>query len=233
MTGEPDVEVVPLKGVRRVIAQRMLQSLQSSAQLTYHAEADVTGLMAWRATLEPADRPGVEDCVIAALATALRVYPAFNAIVEPQAATIHRRIDVAVAIAVGGQLMTPVVRDVGGLDLDQITAARRDLVRRAGEGRLTVSEMKGGTFTLSNLGMTPVRFFTPILNGSQAAILGLGRIASGMAIDEGGEIRATRLLGLSLTADHRWVDGEPAGRFLAALIAALQAPPSPPKTSLP
>ncbi len=217
-----DDRMVPLRGVRRFIADRMLASLQASAQLTYHAQADVTDLMTWRGGLPAETRPGVEDCVIAALARALASHPDINATVQADSVIIHARIHVAVAISTPGGLVTPILRDVQDLSIDEITRQRRELVRRAREGRLATSEMKGGTITLSNLGLTPVRFFTPILNGNQAAILGLGRITPELRRGANGEIESRDTLGLSLTCDHRWLDGDPSARFLGDLIGGLE-----------
>ena len=223
MAPEPEDRTASLRGVRRLIADRMMASLKESAQLTYHARADVTDMMAWRASLPANRRPGVEDCVISALASALAQHPDFNATVQAGTVTIHARIQVAVAISTPGGLVTPVLRDVQDLPIEQIALRRRELVRRAQEGRLATSEMKGGTITISNLGLTAVQFFTPILNAGQAAILGLGRITPELRRAPDGEIVSSLALGLSLTCDHRWVDGDPSAKFLGDIIRGLEA----------
>lgn len=213
-----------LAGARRVIAQRMMHSLATSAQLTYQTDVDITDLLARRAAWKAASlRVGIEDCALMALARALAEHPQLNATTEGELVRFEHSVDVSVAIAVGGSLLTPVIRDAAGLDLAGIAAARAALVERARTGGLKVSEMKGGTTTLSNLGRTAVRHFTPILNGGQPTLLGLGRIESRLARLPSGEIVDRQVIGLSLTADHRLVDGEPAGRFLGEICQRLQA----------
>lgn len=213
-----------LGGVRGVIAQRMMESLSGSAQLTYFADADVTDLLARRAEWKAQGQAiGLEDCVIAALAAVLPEFPDFNAWLDDSVLTRVSQLDVSVAISAPSGLMTPVVRGADALGLSEIAANRRDLVDRALSARLKVSEMKGGTFTISNLGLTRVRHFTPILNRPQVALLGLGRIEDVGQRGGDGELVWRKQMGLSLTADHRVLDGDPSGRFLTALCAALES----------
>jgi len=212
-----------LAGARRVIAQRMMQSLATAAQLTYETEVDITELLARRSAWKAAGlRIGVEDCAIAALARALGAHSQLNGVTDGEVLKLASAVDVSVAISVGDALMTPVIRDAARLDLAGIAAARANLVERARAGRLQVSEMKGGTTTISNLGLTVVRHFTPILNGGQLTLLGLGRVETRLARNAVGEIVDRQTLGLSLTADHRIVDGEPAGRFLGVVCELLR-----------
>lgn len=214
---------IPLKGVRGVIAARMMDSLQHSAQLTYHAEADISILLGQRqAWKEQGQKISVEDCVIHALVRVLADFPHFNGTLEDGLFTPSATLDLSIAITTPGGLMTPVLRDAGSLSLVQIAAARADLVSRANAGKLAVSQMKGGSFTLSNLGTTRVRFFTPILNRPQVALLGLGRVEPVLLPDATGGVRVAQRLGLSLTADHRLLDGYPCGQFLERLCHALE-----------
>jgi pyruvate dehydrogenase E2 component (dihydrolipoamide acetyltransferase) len=212
-----------LAGARRVIAQRMMRSLATTAQLTYQTEVDITELLARRSAWKAAGlRIGVEDCAIAALAQALGAHPQLNGVTDGEVLKLASAVDVSVAISVGAALMTPVIRGADRLDLLGIAEARAALVERARAGRLQVSEMKGGTTTISNLGLTVVRHFTPILNGGQLTLLGLGRVETRLARNAAGEIVDRQTLGLSLTADHRIVDGEPAGRLLDAVCERLR-----------
>lgn len=202
-----------LTGIRGVIARRMQESLATTAQLSFFADADARALTEARQWWKDAGmRIGYEDLVIAALARVLPAFPLFNAhevdgAIEPQAA-----INVGVAIAIPGGLVVPCLFDCAAKSLPEIAAERASLVERAPINKLTVREMSGGTISISNLGLTRVRHFTPILNRPQTAILGLGRIGR-----EG-------LMGLSLTVDHRAIDGQPAGAFLTALCEALEGP---------
>lgn len=218
-----DAKPIPLKGVRGIIAQRMMDSLQQSAQLTYHAEADIAPLLVLRQEWKAQGRKvSVEDAVIQALATTLRAFPAFNGTLEDGLFTPSPVLDLSIAITTPGGLMTPVLRGASGLSLTDRAAARADLVARAQAGKLSVSEMKGGSFTISNLGTTRVRFFTPILNRPQVALLGLGRVEPVLVPSAGGAPRVARMLPLSLTADHRLLDGYPSGQFLESLCHALE-----------
>lgn len=214
---------IPLKGVRGVIAARMMDSLQQSAQLTYHAEADIAPLLVQRQEWKARGlKISVEDCVIHALARVLAEFPHFNGTLEEGVFTPSSGLDLSIAITTPGGLMTPVLRGASCLSLLEIAAARADLVARATAGKLAVSQMKGGSFTLSNLGTTRVRFFTPILNRPQVALLGLGRVEPVLRPDGGDGLRVAQLLGLSLTADHRLLDGYPCGQFLEALCHAVE-----------
>lgn len=214
---------IPLKGVRGVIAARMMDSLQQSAQLTYHAEPDIAALLVQRQSWkERGLKISVEDCVIHALARVLPDFPHFNGTLEDGLFTPSPVLDLSIAITTPGGLMTPVLRGATSLSLVEIAAARTDLVARAAAGKLAVSQMKGGSFTLSNLGTTRVRFFTPILNRPQVALLGLGRVEPILMPDGDGGVRVAQRLGLSLTADHRLLDGYPCGQFLEALCHALE-----------
>ena len=214
---------IPLKGVRGVIAARMMDSLQQSAQLTYHAEADIAPLLARRQEWKVHGlKISVEDCIIHALAGVLANFPQFSGTLEEGLFTPSPVLDLSIAITTPGGLMTPVLRGASGMSLMEIAAARAALVARAQAGKLAVSEMKGGSFTLSNLGTTRVRFFTPILNRPQVALLGLGRVEPVLLPDGDDGVRVARRLGLSLTADHRLLDGYPCGQFLESLCHAVE-----------
>ncbi|MFV3077416.1 2-oxo acid dehydrogenase subunit E2 [Niveispirillum fermenti] len=219
----PSLSSIALKGVRGVIAARMMDSLHHSAQLTYHAEADISALLDQRREWKQAGlKISVEDCVIHALARVLAAFPAFNGVLEDGLFTPSAGLDLSVAITTPGGLMTPVLRGASTLSLAGIAAARADLVARAQAGKLAVSQMRGGSFTLSNLGTTRVRFFTPILNRPQVALLGLGRVDPVLVPDGAGGGRTVQRLGLSLTADHRLLDGYPCGQFLEGLCHAVE-----------
>ena len=214
---------VPITGVRRMIARKMMESLASTAQLSFFARADATHLVAtrnaWKAEGVAA---GYEDLLLVALRDTLLEYPRFNAVASADALNIYDEICVSVAIAVNGSLMAPSLPDLRGLPLAEIVALRRDLILRAQTGKLTVPEMSFGTFTISNLGTTRVDHFTPILNGGQVGILGFGQIAPAAYLDADGKIGMRPELGLSLTTDHRVIDGAPSGAFLTALAERIE-----------
>jgi pyruvate dehydrogenase E2 component (dihydrolipoamide acetyltransferase) len=215
-------EKVRLSGVRKLVAARMHASLQATAQLTFHAKADVTGLSAvlprWK---DEGRKAGLQDCLFHVLAKALQRHPLLNGTADDDGYTLSDAIDLSVAFSTNGGLVTPVLRALGVLSLDEIAEQRRALTSRALEGKLQVSEMKGGTFTISNLGLSCVEYFTPILNAPQIALLGLGRLGKALRQASDGAIVERVLLPLSLTVDHRIVDGDPAARFLTDLCDML------------
>jgi pyruvate dehydrogenase E2 component (dihydrolipoamide acetyltransferase) len=205
----------PLKftGIRGVIARRMLESVQTTAQLSFFADADASALADARVQWKDAgQKVGYEDLVIAALARILPAFPLFNAHEIDGAVVPQAEINVGVAIGLPGALVVPCVFDCAAKSLPVIAAERASLVERAPINKLTVKEMSGGTISISNLGLTRVRHFTPVLNRPQTAIIGLGRIGR------------DGMMGLSLTVDHRAIDGQPAGEFLTALCEALEGP---------
>lgn len=212
-----------LSGMRKMIAQKMVRSLHDAAQLSFHAEADITALLDRRRALaEQGRRISVEDFVLCAYARVLAGHRIFNATIEDDLVIEHGPVHVAVAIASPSGLMTPVLRDADRASLDSLAAQRIDLVARAATGAVKVSEMKGATATLSNLGRSRVRFFTPVLNHPQTSILGIGTVDDSLALDPAGQPVARHRLGLSLTVDHRLIDGAPAAAFLNEICDRLE-----------
>lgn len=216
-------KVVPLTGMRGAIAQRMLASLQSTAQFTLTTEADVTALVEAREKLKPQVSVTYGDLLIKAAALALRDHPQMNAVVEGQEIRILADINIGVAVALDAGLAVPVLRQVDRLSLAQIAAVSRELARRARAGQLKSGDLSGGTFSVSNLGMYGVDSFTPVVNAPEVAILGIGRIVE-RAARRDGELVWRQMMTLSLTIDHRAVDGAPAAAFLQTLAGQLQRP---------
>jgi pyruvate/2-oxoglutarate dehydrogenase complex dihydrolipoamide acyltransferase (E2) component len=220
----PADQIIPLKGMRGMIAAKMLESITTTAQLTHHAECDATGLLALKVRLaESGMTISVEDLLLDAVATALRQHPELNAVVQDNELRVKREINLAVAIALdGGLLVAPAIMNAGAMNLIERTKARRDLVDRAKTSRLTVKEMTAGTFTISNIGLSRVRYFTPILNVPQVAILGIGETSARPWVVDG-KLEIRSVIGLSLTFDHRAVNGAPAAAFLTDLCRIIEA----------
>lgn len=222
-TDEPGVRKIRISGVRRFIADRMQESLTQAAQLTFHAEADLTQLVARRAAWKAESISiGIEECLIAALARGLAAHPALNGTADNEYIHLYDEVHVAFAVAAPDGLKTPVIRNAANKTLPQLAQERRDLVDRAMTKKLQVSEMKGGTVTLSNLGTTRVQYFTPILNAGQLALLGIGCPTTRVVIDADGKVEGRKFIGLSLTVDHRIVDGEPAARLLTHICESIE-----------
>ena len=216
---------VRLAGIRGLIAQKMSESLAKTAQLSFFTDCDASALVRAReAHKARGAKIGFEDLVIKALAGLLPAWPLFNAVETPEGIVPQAEIHVGCAIALKGALVAPAVFNCERLSLEEIAEKRRDLVARAPINKLTIAEQTGATITITNLGLTRVDHFTPILNRPQQAIIGLGRISKRPAVAEDGETLVVRpVMGLSLTVDHRVIDGAPAGEFLSALAAALES----------
>ncbi|SEO16494.1 pyruvate dehydrogenase E2 component (dihydrolipoamide acetyltransferase) [Gemmobacter aquatilis] len=223
-TGDTADRVVPLRGVRAMIADKMLASLQGAAQLTHHARADMTALLAAKARFRDEGLSlSVEDLLIGAVVQTLGRHPDINGTVKDRTITLSKSVDLGVAIALPGNLLAaPAIFGADRMTLPDLRAARRDLAERARINKLSVAEMTGGTFTVSNLGLTRVEQFTPILNTPQIGILGIGRVVETAVCEEGGLVWRP-YAGLSLTFDHRAIDGAPAADFLTDLCQTVES----------
>jgi pyruvate dehydrogenase E2 component (dihydrolipoamide acetyltransferase) len=220
---------VPMSGVRSVIARRMHAGHSETAPVTLTMEVDATDLVQIRERLKAslADKLGFSigynDLLIKIVARALREFPYMNARLDGD--TIHQLGEVHVALAVDTErgLLVPVVRDADRKGMAEFAAELRDVIERARAGTALPDELSGSTFTITNLGMFEVDAFTPIINLPEAAILGVGRIKDYAAVVEG-EIAVRKMMWLSLTFDHRLVDGAPAARFLQRIKQYVEEP---------
>jgi pyruvate dehydrogenase E2 component (dihydrolipoamide acetyltransferase) len=225
----PAGRVLPFVGIRKVVAERLTESLHTMAQVTISREVEAGGLVARRAALaagfEAATgvRLTYTDLLVELVAELLAEHPLLNATLTEQGIVCAPAVHMGVAVALEDGLIVPVIRDAGGRSLAEIARDRVDLAAKAQAGTLTLDEVEGGTFTISNLGSFGADAFTPIVNPPQCAILGVGRIVDKpVAVAGSVEVRPT--LWLSLTFDHRIVDGAPAARFLQQLGDRLGTP---------
>jgi pyruvate dehydrogenase E2 component (dihydrolipoamide acetyltransferase) len=222
----PAAQVVPLKGMRQTIATRMLQSLQTTAQVTLTTEVDVTDAMTLRAGLA---RQWSEislsplHLVIKATARALKEHPRMNAIQKAQEVELVPEIHIGVAVSLDEGLLVPTIRRADAKHLAEIARESQALATKAREGHASYEEVTGGTFTITNLGPYGIDAFTPIINPPQVGILGMGRVVEKPVVYQG-EISKRSMLCLSLTFDHRVIDGAPAAAFLHALKGHLEDP---------
>lgn len=210
----------PLRGMRKVIAERMHKSLQSTAQLTLTTEVDVTQLIDRRQEVQREFNATYTDFIIQACAHALKQHPRMNAALDGDTLKTQEQINVGVAVALDEGLIVPVIHNADKKPLKEIAQEAHSLAEKARAGKLTLEEVSGGTFTVSNLGMFGVDVFTPILNTPQTGILGVGRIVEKPVIYRG-EIAKRSMMVLSLTFDHRVIDGAPAGAFLQTVADLL------------
>jgi len=216
----PAGQSVPLRGMRKVIAERMHKSLQGSAQLTITTEVDVTQLIDRRQEVQREFNATYTDFIVQACAHALKQHARMNAMLDGEAIHLQEQISVGVAVALDEGLIVPVIHNTDKKSLKDIAQEARGLAEKARAGKLTLEEVSGGTFTVSNLGMYGVDGFTPILNTPQTGILGVGRIVEKPVIYRG-EIAKRSMMVLSLTFDHRVIDGAPAGAFLQTVADLL------------
>lgn len=216
-------QVIPLTGMRGTIAHRMQQSLQTSAQVTLISEVDVTASVQLREELKQQFALTYTDMIVKAVALALKEHPRLNAWLEGEHIHLQQAIDIGVAVAMDEGLIVPAVRHADRKSLQEIAQESRQLARRAREGTLAREEITGSTFSVSNLGMYGIDAFTPIINPPEVAILGIGRINERLIrVPQGAEWR--QVMTLSLTFDHRAIDGAPAASFLQSIGKHLEHP---------
>ncbi|MBT8769565.1 2-oxo acid dehydrogenase subunit E2 [Pseudomonas boanensis] len=215
---------LPLKGMRKMIAAKMSESLQTAAQLTHHAECELTALQARRARLKAAgSQASLQDLLLHEIVATLKAHPDLNATLQDNLITRHAAVHLGLAIPLPDDLLVaPALFDADQLDLEGLARARRALVEKAQAGKLSVKELTGATVTVSNLGLSRVRFFTPILNVPQVAIIGIGGTQRRLQREADGSLVEREFIGLSLTFDHRAVNGAPAAEFLDDLCRRLE-----------
>ena len=226
---------LPLKGIRAAVAEHMVRSLQTSAQLSAMGEADATGLVEFRKLClrEEArigERIGYTDIMVYILAKILKEQPIMNASIVDNKVVLWEDINIGVAVALpeeeyDSQLVVPVVHHADKMSLAEIHRAVSDVVKRARENRLTLDDFDGGTFTLSNIGtLSPGYFYTtPIINQPQVAILGTGSIVKRPVVEDD-QIVIRPILNYNLTVDHRVINGAPATKFSNRFMDVLQRP---------
>ena len=218
-----------VSGPRRLIAQRMAASAQATAAVTLTTEADATEMVRLRAMFKKEGAPVVptyNDMLILIAALALQEHPACNARLEGDEIVRPDEVNVGLAVDTDRGLLVPVVKSVQGKTLRQIAEISARLVEATRAGRVTPEDLHGGTFTITNLGAYDIDAFTPIINLPECAILGVGRIVARQVVTDpdAGAVAIRRMVVLSLTFDHRLVDGAPAARFLQTLKSHVEKP---------
>ena len=221
-------EVIAMDGIRGIIAERMTLSLQTNASVTLHTEVDATALVELRGMLnEKLQAREVSltytDLLVKVVANALREHPRLNATLTDDGIHLLPEINIGVAVALEDGLVVPVVRKADKERLSEISGQVKDFAERARSNQLTPGELQGGTFTITNLGNFGIDAFTPIINPPESAILGVGRILKKPVVHND-EIVIRSMLTLSLTFDHRVVDGAPAAQFLQTVSNYIQDP---------
>lgn len=215
--------ITPFVGMRQAIAEHMVESLHSMAQLTMMMEVDVTELVKLREQVKADFEVTYTDLLVKAVAKTLKRHPLLNATLIGEEIHQLESIHIGVAVALQEGLIVPVVRDADKRTVQEIAQQVRRLAQGARDNSLSVDEVTGSTFTITNLGNYGIDGFTPIINAPEAAILGVGRIAERVVVHED-QIARRKMMVLSLTIDHRLVDGAPGGEFLRVLAELLENP---------
>ncbi|WP_203556076.1 2-oxo acid dehydrogenase subunit E2 [Bacillus sp. B15-48] len=212
MTKVKESKTIKLRGMRRTIAKRMFESISSSAQLTLHSTMEIPELAAFKKE----HHLSYTDLFLKAVALTLKNHPNLNASLVDNVIHLWPTINIGLAISLDNGLVVPAIFDADEKTFTELAKARRDVTTRSELGELTPEEVNSGTFTISNLGLYPIDGFTPILNPPQVGLLGVGRI-QGLPRFVNGELKEVPVIHLSLTIDHRVVDGAPGAAFLQDL----------------
>jgi pyruvate dehydrogenase E2 component (dihydrolipoamide acetyltransferase) len=224
-TFERGDSLVPITPIRRTIAARMLESHRTTVPVTLTTTSDATNLVRLRSQVKAAGGPvpSYTDFIVKLAAGALGKHPLLAGRWTDEGIRLPQAIHIGIAVDADAGLLVPVVRDVPSLDLRQLATATRELIDRARDGRLATADMQGACFTVTNLGAYGIDAFTPVINPPECAVLGIGRIARRPAV-VGDAVAPRDQVTLSLTFDHRVVDGAPAARFLQAIAQAVEDP---------
>ena len=230
ITSAGKAQRIPISKKRRLIAQRLVASRQLTVPVTLTTKANATNLVNLRNQFKSTNGthpiPSFQDIITKLVAEVLKQHMFLagrwdeDAIVLPA----HHELDIGMAVDTEDGLLVPVIRNVAGLTLRDVAVQSKSLVQQAREGKITAAQMQGGVFTITNLGAFGIDSFTPVINYPEAAILGLGAIRKEPVFLDDGQVVAQLQLALSLTFDHRIVDGAPAARFLQALVSAISNP---------
>lgn len=223
-------ERVPFKGIRKAISNAMVKSAYTAPHVTIMDEVDVTELVAFRTRMKPiAEKKGVKvtylPFIVKALVAASRQFPALNASIDEEKNEIvyKKHYDIGIATDTDSGLIVPVIKDADRKSIWMIADAIRDLASRGREGKLAPNEMRGSTISITNIGSAGGMFFTPIINYPEVAILGTGRISEKPVV-KNGEIVVAPVMALSLSFDHRLIDGATAQNFMNYIKELLANP---------
>ncbi|KRA75538.1 branched-chain alpha-keto acid dehydrogenase subunit E2 [Caulobacter sp. Root656] len=221
-------DLVPLDGMRKTIARRLTDSFRDVPHFPLTIDLEIDALLAARAKINhllegQGVKVSVNDIIIKAVAVALKRVPEANASYTPEGIALHKHADIAVAVAIDGGLITPIVRAAETKGLAQISAEVKDLAARAKSKKLKPEEFQGGTFSVSNLGMFGIKAFASIINEPQGAIMSVGA-GEQRPVVKNGELAVATVMTVTLTCDHRVVDGAIGAKFLAAFKPLIEEP---------
>ena len=228
--GIPDgsYDLVPLDGMRKAIARRLTEAARDIPHFPLTIDVELDALLAARAKVNALlEKSGVKvsvnDFVIKAAAMALKAVPEANASYTPEGIALHHNADIAMAVAIDGGLITPIIRKAETKTLSQIAVESKDLAKRARDRKLKPEEFQGGTFSVSNLGMFGIKSFSSIINEPQGAIMSVGA-GEQRPVVRNGQLAVATVMSVTVTCDHRVVDGATGARFLQAFKPLIEDP---------
>ena len=217
-------EVKPMSGMRKAIAKNMLASVQTSPTVTFNLGIDMSEMKRYREQLKAKEiKVSYTDLLVKFVAKALTEFPLLNCSVEDNKIIYKHYVNMGVAVALDNGLVVPNIQDADKKTLTQISAEVKELAKLAREGKLPPEKLRGGTFTITNLGMYGIESFTPIINQPEVAILGVNTMEDKVVV-RNGEMVIRPIMNLSLTADHRVVDGSVAAQFLQRVKSLMENP---------
>ncbi|MGA0607146.1 pyruvate dehydrogenase complex dihydrolipoamide acetyltransferase [Phenylobacterium sp. VNQ135] len=221
-------DLIPLDGMRKTVARRMTDSFRDVPHFPLTIDLEIDGLLAARTRINALlEKEGVKvsvnDMVMKAAAVALKRVPEANASYTPEGIAMHHHADISMAVAVPGGLITPIIRAAEAKGLAQIATEAKDLAERARNKRLKPEEFQGGTFSVSNLGMFGIKTFASIINEPQGCIMSVGA-GEKRPVVRGDKLEIATVMSVTLTCDHRVVDGATGARFLQAFKALIEEP---------
>ncbi|HHU33137.1 MAG TPA: 2-oxo acid dehydrogenase subunit E2 [Clostridia bacterium] len=218
-------KIIPLTTMRKIVAQRMHESLHTMAQATHRITVDMTQAVELRGQLkEQKVKVSYNDIIIRCVAKALTEYPMLNASFTDSAIVEKNYVNIGLAVALPGGLVVPVIKDANLKTLLEIAADSVELIQKAKEGKLQEEDCTGGTFTVTNLGMYDIDSFTAIINPPEVGILAVGKISKRVVVGKEDNLEIKPIMELTLTYDHRAVDGAPAAEFLRRIKELLEYP---------
>ncbi|SDP42408.1 pyruvate dehydrogenase E2 component (dihydrolipoamide acetyltransferase) [Actinopolyspora xinjiangensis] len=226
---DPELEEIPLSNIRKVTARRLTESKQQAPHFYLTSAVDVTDLVSFRADLNErlqasgGPKVSVNDLVVKACATALRANPSVNVSFRDEKLFQHKRVHLGVAVALDSGLVVPVIPDADRKSVSEIAAEGKEKAERARDGKLKPDEMSGSTFSVSNLGMFGIEEFSAVINPPEAAILAVGATREEVQVQDG-EFVVRKMMRMTLSADHRAVDGAVGAVFMQQLTSLLQDP---------
>jgi pyruvate dehydrogenase E2 component (dihydrolipoamide acetyltransferase) len=213
-------EEIPLQGIRKVMASRMSESAHTAAAVTLMCRSDAGALVQSRASIQGAS---YNDLLCVIVRKALQKFPELNSRLDGANIVRPESINIGIAVETESGLLVPIIKNTENLSLSEISEQSKELIKKAKSGNLLPEEMADGTFTITNLGMYGIETFTPIINLPECAILGVGTIRETVFVCEG-KLSIGKEMKLSLSFDHRIVDGAAAAKFLQAIVEAVENP---------